>query len=333
MTHREKIVKKYNSLVYNHLWLKFFIDYAGAFLVSVISAAIFAFGVCVFLKPVGVQQELVSGGASGLSQDLVLLLKTLGVNIKDENLLYSIFYFAVNVPLLILALKGIGKRFTFFTLVNVVFVSIFINLFKGSFFTNLAIYIDRNAFLLGRALFAGVCTGLSSAFAFKIDSSAGGFDIVSYYISLKKSNSTGPYIVIINSFILVVFALLSGFSSNVDCTWEAAIGGIFFSIVYLFTVMLIIDFINVRNKKAQVEIVTKMKDLPNKLLSFIPHGATLINGVGVFSGQERFVIHMVVSINEVKRVVRIVKELDPESFVNVTVLQQVYGRFHMKPIK
>ena len=37
--------------------------------------------------------------------------------------------------------------------------------------------------------------------------------------------------------------------------------------------------------------------------------------------------------NEVKKVIKFVKELDSESFVSVTSLQQVYGRFHMKPIK
>lgn len=330
MTRKEKLEKKYNSLIYNHIWLKYFIEYASSFILSVISAAIFAFGVVVFLKPSVVSTELVSGGASGLSQDIVLLNKNLNILKVDENLLYSICYFVINIPLLVLAFKGVGKRFSIFTLVNVIFVALFINVFKGSFFDNLAIYVNDNASMLGRAFFAGICTGLSSSIAFKIDSSAGGFDILSYYISLKKSSNTGPYVVIINSSILIIFAILTGFSTS---SWEQAIGGVLFSTVYLFTVMLLIDLINVRNKKAQIEIVTDRKDLPQQLLSYIPHGATLFNGKGVYSGKNRYVVHMIVSINEVKSVIKIVKELDPESFVNVVVLQQVYGRFHMKPIK
>ena len=42
---------------------------------------------------------------------------------------------------------------------------------------------------------------------------------------------------------------------------------------------------------------------------------------------------MVVSTTEIKRAVKVIRELDSESFVNVTALQQVYGHFHMKPIK
>jgi len=97
--------------------------------------------------------------------------------------------------------------------------------------------------------------------------------------------------------------------------------------------MLVIDVINIRNKKAQIQIITTKKDLPQLLIANIPHGATVVNAKGVFTENERLIIYMVVSTTEIKRSVDIIKALDPESFVNITSLQGVYGNFHMKPIK
>ena len=111
-------------------------------------------------------------------------------------------------------------------------------MFHGEFFVNVAIFVDTNAGLIGRALFAGLCTGLSSAIAFKIESSAGGFDVVSYYISLKKGNSTGHYIAILNAIIVGSYALMNAVNYG---DWATAVGGVFFSVVYLFTVVLLVD--------------------------------------------------------------------------------------------
>lgn len=331
MTKKEKIVKKFNSLQYNHLWLKYFFDYGFAFLVSVLSAAIFAFGVCAFLDPIALDAPLVSGGSSGLAQVVKLIFALCRADANIVKNVFSVAYILINVPIIILAFKGIGKRFGLFTLVNVASVSIFTLVFKElPFFAELATAVSKDAGMLARALFAGLCTGISSALAFKIESSAGGFDVVGYYLSLKKNNNTGPYLAIINIIIFGTFTVLNSFYTD---SWAVAFEGLLYSIVYMVAVVIIVDLINVRNKKAQVEIVTNNKELPNLLMAYIPHGATLFEGKGVYSGKDHLVIHMVVSINEVKKVLKIVKDIDPESFVNVVALQQVYGRFHMKTVK
>lgn len=339
----EKIEKRVNSLVYNHIWLKYILDYGVAFIATVFSAAIFAFGVNTFLDPTVLAdpalngyaeiQELskmVSGGSSGAAQVVNLILQVSGVPFGGASLTFSIAYLLINLPLVIVAFKGVGKRFGLFTLINVGFVFLFTNIMHGQFFVDIAIYINENAGMLGRALFAGMCTGVSSAVAFKIDASAGGFDIISYYISQKKSTLAGKYAVLINACIISSFALVSGFSSH---QWSTAFAEVWFSLVYLLTVMLVIDIINIRNKKAQIQIITTKKELPKLLLANIPHGATLVNAKGVYTDTDRYIVYLVLSTTEVRKAVKIIKELDPESFVNVTALQQVYGNFHTKPVR
>lgn len=329
--------QRVNSFAYSHIWLKYIFDYGFSVIATAISSIIFVFGMVVFLEPALLGGEasdisaMVSGGSSGAAQVLKLIIFSITkMDSKNERLVLSMLYLGINVPLLVLAFKGVGKRFAIFTLLNVGLVALFTNIFKGDFFLKVALYVNSNGNMLTRALFAGMCTGLSSAIAYKIDSSAGGFDIVSFYISAKKSTLAGKYGMMINGSIVVSFALINAIVSK---DYAQAVGGILFSLIYLLTVWLVIDVINIRNKKAKIEIMTTNKELPQLLISNIPHGATVVNAKGVFTENERLIIYMVVSTTEIKRAVDVIKELDPHSFVSVTSLSGVYGNFHMKPIK
>ena len=329
--------KKINSFAYSHIWLKYVLDYLFPILATALSSLVFVFGMVVFLEPALLGGEasdipaMVSGGSSGAAQVIKLIIFSFtNLDTKNERIVLSSLYLMINIPLLVLAFKGVGKRFALFTLLNVGLVFLLTNVMKGSFLLEIAMYVNKNGDLLTRALFAGLCTGLSSAIAYKIDSSAGGFDIVSFYISAKKSTMLGKYGMIINGIVVVSFGIVSGISNH---NFATAIGGIMFSFVYLLTVMLVIDVINIRNKKAQIQITTNNKDLSKLLISNIPHGATVLDAKGAFTESERYIIYMVVSTTEVKRSVDIIKALDPQSFVVVTSIQGVYGNFHMKPIK
>ena len=334
----KKFGKKLNSFAYQHIWLKYLLDYGFAVLATVFSSFIFVFGMLTFLEPAlsssaeSIGPAMVSGGSSGAAQVIKLLIYSIFKNLdtKNERIILSSLYLAINIPLLILAFKGVGKRFAIFTLLNVGCVFLFTNIIKGQIFTDLAEYVSEHGGMLTRAFFAGICTGVSSGIAYKIESSAGGFDIVSFYISAKKSTMAGKYGMIINGIIVASFAIVSGIASK---DFATAIGGALFSFVYLLTVMLVIDAINIRNKKAKIEITTSNKELPQLLIANIPHGATLIEAKGAFTNSERLIVEMVVSTTEIKRAVSIIKTLDPESFVVVTSLSGVYGRFHMRPIK
>lgn len=344
--------QKINSYLYNHIWLKYAIDYGLTFIMSVASAAIFVLGVNCFLDPAALGGEMansvtmVSGGSSGVAQVFVLILETCKVNITNRSLVFSLAYLTVNAPLILLAFKGIGKRFAFFTLVNVGSAFLFSNIFHGQFFIDVALYVSKFGGLLPRALFAGICTGMSSAIAYKWETSAGGFDIVAYYVSLRKSTSAGKYGIIINSMIIATFTALTAVKYSTQSglivvgeeqltllPWSAAVAGMGFSIVYLLSVMLVIDAINIRNKKVQLQIITSNRDLPKYLLASVPHGATVVKATGAFSGEERLVIYMVVSSLEMKQTIKTILQIDPHSFVNVTPLNKVFGHFYSKPVR
>lgn len=346
-------LSKINDFLYDHSRLKSTVSWAYALFICTVSALIFTIGYKFFLVPrdiISTVEEgapvlrLVSGGASGLSQTIIVALELLpdsfaDLVVKNEDLIYSILYFLVNVPIIILAWVGVGKRFTIITLVNIVEISLFTNLLsiewlEVNVIEPIAHYVEINGGLLARAIFAGVCTGLSSALTFKVDASSGGIDVVAYYIALKKSTLVGKYSAYINAGILIVYSILAAI--NIGWADESAfdvVASALYSIVYLIVSMCVIDMINLRNKKMKVEVVTDNPGLVQVLMANIPHGATVIHGEGAFSGRQKTIIEMVISSYELSRTVKVIRETDPNTFVEVTELKQVYGHFYIKPIK
>ena len=47
----------------------------------------------------------------------------------------------------------------------------------------------------------------------------------------------------------------------------------------------------------------------------------------------KIIIYMTVSTNEVNNVVSLIRQVDENSFINVTDLRQVFGKFYISPIK
>lgn len=333
MKKTQKIKKKVNDFLYDHLLLREVLSGTKTLFLSILAAIIFAVGFTCFVTPPDDSGlTIVTGGVSGLAQNIFLFLQICGlknINIYDAQ---SIFYTVINIPITIFAYIFIGKKFAIYSVINVVASSIFISLIpKWGISTTIATSAFIQDETLVRVLFAGMCTGVSSAIAFAGDFSCGGIDIFTYYFALKKSTSVGKYAVLFNGVIVTLHAVL--LFASVPSQWEEPIVATLFSAVYLFIVSLIIDSINVRNKKVQLQIISSSAYMSDILIAYFPHGATLIKGKGAYSGAERNIITMVVSSSEVKMVVRVAKKVDVHAFIAVTPLIQVFGNFFIRPVE
>lgn len=314
--------------------------YVSGFLVAAICAAIFAFGFSCFTTPADPDGfTLATGGVSGISQIISLSIEMIIGRHIANNLVQSIGYTVLNIPILLFSFFKISKRFTIFTLVNVILSSVFISLFSS---TGIAKTVAEFQFVEGvpesaplnstivRVLFAGICTGLSSAVAFAAGISCGGIDVIAYYFGARKSTQVGRYGVIINAFIVITYAILKAIGRH---SFAYGTYSIFFSIIYLMEVGLIIDTINLRNKKIEMQIITSKEHMPEIIIANFPHSATIIKGKGAYSGTEKTMFFMVVSSSEVKKVVNIAKKIDEHVFITATPLKQVYGNFFIKPLE
>lgn len=297
MTKKEKIKNKFEDFKFDHPIFKSSLEWTISILAMIVSAFIFGIGFKTFISPYN-QTALVSGGMSGLSQTVVKFFELMGWggNI-DIATMQSICYFILNIPVLLLGFFGIGKRFTIFSLINVVCVSLFIKIIPNSVTEFLALGDE----FLPRALFAGICTALSSVIAFKGEGSAGGVDVIAMYFANKKSVSVGKYFVIFNGAVITLYTLLS----YLEAHNSEVITHSLYTLIYLFTSATVTDMLNVRNKKAQLQIITSRDNMANILMANFPHGCTVVPARGAFSKEERQVIYMVVSSFEVKKLLNL----------------------------
>ena len=333
----KRIRKQIDNFLFDHYILKTSIEYIISFFYAAISALIFAFGFACFTTPADPNDfVLATGGVSGINQIIALIVELISGSPEARTIILSIGYTALNIPLLIFSFFKVGKKFTIFTLINVVLSSVFISLFtETGFAKTIASYTINGEPVLNsiivRVLFGGVCTGLASAFAYTGGISCGGIDIISFYIGSRKSTQVGRYNIIINAFIVLTYALLRTLDSQFDFVY--ALYSAIFSAIYLMECGTIIDAINLRNKKVSLQIITSKEHMPEIIISIFPHSATIVKGKGAYSGQERTMIWMVVSSGEVKKVVAVAKKIDEHAFITATPLKQVYGNFFIKPLE
>ena len=135
MKKSEKIRKKINNYLFDHQILRALLSHTQGLIIAAVAALIFAFGFSVFITPAivdGVEGlRIATGGVSGVSQTIALVLKVCGAPTwMTNNDIISIAYFVVNIPIVTFAFFKIGKRFAIHTAVNVGLSSLFIYLFS-----------------------------------------------------------------------------------------------------------------------------------------------------------------------------------------------------------
>ena len=120
--------------------------------------------------------------------------------------------------------------------------------------------------------------------------------------------------------ILAVAGLLFG--------WDKAL----YSIIFQFTSTQVLHALYKKYQQETLFIVTnKPQEICDAIYKISHHGATIIEGEGSFEHCERYVVYSIVSGAERKQVVRLVKEVDAQAFVNVVKTEQLAGRFYQAP--
>jgi uncharacterized membrane-anchored protein YitT (DUF2179 family) len=309
--------------------LKNILENTAIFFVSAISSFLAAYVFRSFIVPAGdpIPTPLITGGVSGLSQITNRLFDVLNLLNQIENrTLQAIFYFIFNIPIFILAYTKIGKRFAIFSFINVITTSFFIEIIPHDWTQLITISED----LLSRAIIAGIIQGFSSSLAYLMDISSGGMDVITVYFANVKSTSVGKYAFAINGVIYLLFTVL--YLLNTD-SMTGALNAVIFSVIYSFTTSQVVDAINIRNKKTQLQIVTARADLPKILMEKFYHGCTVVQAKGGYTNSIKYIVYMVVSSREVASMVKHIRTVDPESFIDESPSHQVYGKFFIKPIK
>lgn len=281
------------------------------------SSLLYAFAVTCFINQSN--GNIIAAGVSGLA----MLISRVFFS-DNASLVYMIIYIIMNIPLFILAYKSIGKIFSIFTLANVVIASLIIGLIPLEVYSFLKI---NELEPITISLIAGVLAGTSIGFALKANLSTGGGDIISLYFGIKKGVSIGRYVMLFNSMVVLVYGGYTGIAND---NWHP----IFYTLAYIFISSTVVDLIFTRTKKVLLEVITENGEaISSILLKETHHGCTVLRGEGAFSHNGKQLLHMVVSVRQITDVVKIVKDIDPCSFVIQLPVDNIYGKFYIPPFR
>ncbi|WP_404996926.1 YitT family protein [Caldifermentibacillus hisashii] len=269
------------------------------FIIVIIGAFIFAFSMNYFLIPAGVY----SSGFSGLSQ----LLSRLFSEYFNIHISVGIWLLLLNIPVTILGWRKVGKTFTLYSFISVIFSSLFLNLIPIK---------ELSDDILLNAVFGGVIGAVGTGMTLRFGASTGGMDIIAVYLSRVVEGSVGRFTLILNSFIIISAGFLFG--------WEKSL----YTLVGLFSSSKVIDILHTQAQKLTAMIVTKnSKDLKQAILTRLTRGATVVPAHGAYSDEGRDMLITVISRYELFELRKIIKEVDPKAFTNIVKTDSVIGLF------
>ena len=245
-----------------------------------------------------------SSGATGLAQVLsALSVRTLGFEIP-----VSLTFYAINIPLLILAWYKIGHKFTIFTFITVTMSSLFIQAMP---------HVTLTEDPLINAIFGGLVMGTGIGFALRNNISSGGTDIVSLTIRKRTGKNVGSISFLVNGTIMLIAGLTFG--------WKYAL----YSMITIFVSSRVTDAVFTKQKRMQAMIVTSQPDaIIEKIHKKLHRGATIIhNAEGTYNHQEKAVLLTVITRAEFNEFKYIMKKADPQAFITISENVHIIGRF------
>ncbi len=265
--------------------------------VWIIGCIIYAAAINFFNVPNNIAQ----GGFSGLA---IVINYLTGLPVGAVNL-------ALNIPILLLALKFIGKKFVFKTLWVTVLLSVTIDLVA-------LIPYEYTGDKLLASIFSGALLGAGVALVAARGSTTGGTDVLSKLLRLLLPHISYGKLVMFSD--MVVIAISAIVFRSIESALYAAI--------VIFVSSKVIDYILYGMAKSKMlMVVTDHADIiSQELVNNSPRGVSIIPAKGAFTGQEKNMLICVLRSNEVAPAIKLIKSIDPNTFTIITEANEIIGK-------
>lgn len=267
---------------------------------TILGTALTGFAVSTLLTP----NKIVCGGVSGIS---TILYQTL-------NIAPGLTYAIINIALLIIGTKILGKNFILKTLIGAGMISLFVQLF--SYLPP----ITDNVFLA--AFFGGTLYGLGIGIAFAAGASTGGTDILSRIIQhFLPQFPIGKLLFAVDGGVIITSLII--FKNT-----ELALFGIFALFFSTFCIDWLIRKLNI--SKIAFVITDKGEEISKFLVATAPRGVTIIKAIGAYSNDSKKLLFCALKENEVPAFQKKILNIDSEAFIVYSESSQIMGNgFHI----
>ncbi len=283
-----------------------------------VGAIIYVIGINIFLTPVG----LFTTGLMGISQEFAATINIIfNINLTQNDstflLIQTLTYWIMNLPIIILGFKKIGRKFTLKTLI--------ISFFVIPFFINV-ISIDHSLILdngnvtlaaeMLSAITGSILIGAGMGLIISSGACIGGTDILAIYMSVFKGKSFGSLNLAINMIVVVWSLLLTH-----DITTGVMI------LLTLFIQSYIVDMVYNYNSKTTLLIFTKKAELVGEYILEQGRTYNVLDSKTGFTKENNNLIITIVNKDEIKDFKYGIKQCDPFAFVDLIVTDSIEGNF------
>lgn len=266
---------------------------------------IMAAGFVLFISP----YKLAPGGVYGIA---IILHHLFGFPIGLSALV-------MDIPLTILGIKILGPRFGIKTVVGFLATSFWVSLLEWTY--GYKPLVENDALL--SAIFGGVLIGLGLGLVFKSRATSGGSDIIAMIFAKYTHLPIGQLMIIVDSVIVLIGLAAFG-------KWEIPL----YSWIVIFISGKIIDVVlqGLDYDKTLFIVSEKHEAIRHKILTDLNRGGTILNGKGMYNGQDKSIIFTVVNRRELAILKDFINKTDPNAFLTVLNANEILGE-GFKPLK
>jgi uncharacterized membrane-anchored protein YitT (DUF2179 family) len=280
---------------------------AKRLLLIILGSVLMAFNLNTFVHAGG----LIPGGFTGLT----LLLQEIFLRFANTHIPFSIILYILNAIPAIICFRFIGKRFALYSCL-MIFLSGLLTDWMPPMFIEM---IQLHDTLLS-AVFGGLLNAVSISLCLRAGATSGGTDFIAIFISEKYRRDSWNYIFAGNCVILAIAAFLF------------ALDKALYSVIFQFTTTMAMSALYKGYQQKTLFIITAEPDAVYQIIrDKTNHGATSFKGFGYYQKTDRTMLYSVVAANEVADVIRAIKVVDPNAFINVLKTEHLNGRFFMRP--
>lgn len=244
-----------------------------------------------------VPHQFLSGGITGAA---------LIVHYRFPGIPMGALYFMLNIPLYFLGWRYIGRRFFWYSVAGLFIFSAAVELVRAG-------NPLQDRYLA--ALLAGLVFGSGCGLILKSVGSAGGTDILSIMLFKRYGIRLGTTVLMFNSVVLLISLLMFALES------------VLFTLIFMFVSTRVVDLVvtGLSQRKAVMIISKQWREMADVIKSDLNRGVTVLHGEGGFSGESERILYTVVTFQELGRLKRRIRQIDPNPFVVVTDTLEVMG--------
>lgn len=267
----------------------------------VLGSFILAAGFVLFINP----YNIVPGGVYGVGIVVHHIAPAIPV---------GAFGLALNIPLIIIAIRVLGPRFGVKTIVGMTLTSIFMDSLTYIIGENDPLGL-ANEILLS-CIFGGVIIGLGLGLIFKAKATSAGSDIIAMIAAKYTRLPVGQLLIMVDS-VIVVMGLI------IFKDWKVPL----YSWIVIFVTGKVIDIVleGVNYDKSLYIISKEHEKIRDKIIYDLNRGGTYISGKGLYSNIEKPIIFTVVNRRELAMLEDYIHEVDPDAFLTVANANEILG--------